>query len=72
MVLNTYTVQGRLSETTNEDLVMRLRYSPLRHRIGGGLKYDESHGIKVLTSVKNWHQVRREDDYPERQWYGKD
>lgn len=26
--------------------------------------------VGFLTSVKNWHQVRREEDYPERQFYG--
>ena len=32
-------------------------------------KYGENHGIKVLTNVKNWHQVRREQDFPNRQFY---
>lgn len=27
--------------------------------------------VGFLTSVKNWHRVRREEDYPERQFYNK-
>lgn len=34
------------------------------------LKYGESHGKIVLTAVKNWHKIRREEDYPKRVWYG--
>lgn len=26
--------------------------------------------VGFLTAVKNWHEVRREQDYPERQFYG--
>ena len=25
--------------------------------------------VGFLTNTKNWHQVRREEDYPSRQWY---
>ena len=25
--------------------------------------------VGFLTNTKNWHQVRREEDYPNRQWY---
>ena len=35
-------------------------------------KYSESYGIKVLTNIKNWHKVRREEDAPNRQMYKKD
>ena len=35
-------------------------------------KYSESYGIKVLTNIKNWHKVRREEDAPNRQMYNKD
>jgi len=28
--------------------------------------------VGFLTEVKNWHIVRREIDYPERQWYSED
>lgn len=28
--------------------------------------------VGFLTNVKNWHKVRREEDYPVRKWYGKD
>jgi ribonucleoside-triphosphate reductase len=26
--------------------------------------------VGFLTNTKNWHKVRREEDYPNRQWYG--
>jgi len=26
--------------------------------------------VGFLTNVKNWHKTRREEDYPNRQWYG--
>ena len=25
--------------------------------------------VGFLTAIKNWHNVRREQDYPERQFY---
>ena len=28
--------------------------------------------VGFLTSVRNWHKVRREHDYPDRQWYNGD
>ncbi len=26
--------------------------------------------VGFLTNTKNWHKIRREEDYPNRQWYG--
>jgi len=26
--------------------------------------------VGFLTNTKNWHKVRRNEDYPNRQWYG--
>ncbi len=26
--------------------------------------------VGFVTNTKNWHKVRREEDYPNRQWYG--
>jgi ribonucleoside-triphosphate reductase len=28
--------------------------------------------VGFLINTKNWHRVRREIDYPHRQWYGKE
>lgn len=36
------------------------------------LKYVERYGKEVITNVKNWNKVRRELDFPNRQFYGAD
>ena len=36
---------------------------------GGRVKDNFTRVVGFLTSVKNWHKVRREQDYPERQFY---
>ena len=37
---------------------------------GAEIKDNFTRVVGFLTNTKNWHQVRREDDYPERQFYG--
>lgn len=36
---------------------------------GGEVSENFTRVVGFLTCVKNWHRVRREQDYPKRQWY---
>jgi anaerobic ribonucleoside-triphosphate reductase len=42
------------------------------HRCGGRIVGNYTRVVGFLTNVSNWHRVRRTQDYPLRQFYGKE